>query len=387
MSRAPVESSGKPPKKSSSSPPWYGPRIWMGMTASAWFPYLARHGFRVAPSRWFSAASISLSSITNSGLFVLTKALYGRKVDATEIRHPPVFILGHWRSGTTLLHELFYCDPQFTCPTVYQCTAPSHFLVSERVALRFLRWLAPSRRAMDNMDLGLDRPQEEDFALANLGLRNPYSTIGFPNDGPQDDAFFELDDAPPEQRATFERLFLHFLKSVAYRQQDKRFALKSPPHTFRIPFLLKLFPDARFIHIVRDPYTVFPSTVHLWKTLYQTQGMQIPTYEGVEEYVLKTYERMMQRVDDTKALIAPNRYSEVRYEDLVANPLETIRSLYERLSLGDFENARPGVETYLQSHKDYKTNRYKLTPEQRASIEQRWGKYIERWGYTAPPAE
>src|SRR5687768_18104609 len=46
-----------------------------------------------------------------------------------------------------------------------------------------------------------------------------------------------------------------------------RSILKSPPHTCRVPTLLRLFPDARFVHIVRDPYAVYPSTLHLWRIL------------------------------------------------------------------------------------------------------------------------
>ena len=68
--------------------------------------------------------------------------------------------------------------------------------------------------------------------------------------------------------------------------------LKSPPHTFRLPMLQQMFPQARYIHLVRDPYDVFPSTVRLWKSLYAAQGYQRPTYAGLEEQVLETFCRM-----------------------------------------------------------------------------------------------
>jgi hypothetical protein len=56
---------------------------------------------------------------------------YGRLIDETWIDQPPVFIIGHWRSGTTYLHELMHLDSRFVSPTTYQCFAPHHFLLTQ----------------------------------------------------------------------------------------------------------------------------------------------------------------------------------------------------------------------------------------------------------------
>ena len=64
--------------------------------------------------------------------------------------------------------------------------------------------------------------------------------------------------------------------------------LKSPTHTARVRTILEVFPDAKFIHIVRDPLVLFPSTVRLWKSLSEVQGFQIPRDDAgwIERHVL-----------------------------------------------------------------------------------------------------
>ncbi len=158
--------------------------------------------------------------------------------------------------------------------------------------------------------------------------------------------------------------------------------LKSPTHTCRIPALLELFPNARFVHIVRDPYVVFPSTVNLWKSLYDTHGLQRPTFAGLEEHVFDAFTHLYARLEQSKALLAANRFHELRYEDLIADPVGQMRLLYERLELDGFKAFLPRLNDYLAASAGYKTNRYpNLSAEVRAEITRRWGPVIRQYGY------
>src|SRR5207247_10217735 len=143
-----------------------------------------------------------------------------------------------------------------------------------------------------------------------------------------------------EDLRRWERHFCGLIRHLNYKHPDKRLVLKSPPHTCRIPEILKLFPEARFVHIVRNPYAVFPSTVNLWKTLFETHGLQRPTFEGLEESVLRTFVKMYDRFEADRHLIRDSRLVETRYEDLIRDPLPQLEDLYERLELGDFAAAR-----------------------------------------------
>ena len=132
---------------------------------------------------------------------------------------------------------------------------------------------------------------------------------------------------------------------------------------------------------MRDPYAVFPSTVNLWKSMYAKHGLQVPRNEGVEEYVLRTFTHLYERLEEGKKHVRPDRFQELKYEDLVKDPLGEVRRVYERLDLGDFENVRPGLEAYVARSKGYETNKYALAPELRDLVTARWGEVIRRYGY------
>ncbi len=356
------------------------PRFWNGMTPSAWFPLLLRNRFHVSPSRVPMSVILSATAISNWFLWVYQELRFGRKIRRTEIEHDPIFIIGHWRSGTTLLHELLILDPRHTYADTYECFAPNHFLISGWLIRPTIGILLPSRRPIDNMSAGWDRPQEDEFAMCNMGVPSPYLSLIFPNHSPQNQEYFELADVPPEKLALWKRKLLWFLKCITMRR-PKRIVLKSPPHTFRIKVLLEMFPRARFIHIIRDPYVVFPSTVNLWKRLSRDQGAQVPRYEGLEEHVFDTFTRMYEVFERDRHLIDPARFCEVRYDDLVKDPVGQMRTVYEQLSLGQFEQVMPAFEQYAADKKDYQTNRYEISPETRDEITRRWSSFIERYGY------
>jgi hypothetical protein len=355
-------------------------RAWNGMPFSVWFSLMVRNRFQVGPLRIGMAFLMLVSGPVNSVFGLLQSLFLGRKIARTTVEHHPIFILGHWRTGTTLLHELLVLDPQHTFPDLYACLAPAHFVLSRRVLAPLFRWMVPDRRPMDNMPFSWERPQEDEFALCNLGARSPYLTMAFPNRPPQDQEYLTLENVPAAGLQRWKRTLLWFLKCVTVRN-PKRIVLKSPAHTCRIKVLLEMFPDARFVHIVRDPLVVFPSTVNLWKRLYKDEGFQTPRYEGLEEHVFDTLVRMYDVFERDRGLIPPRHFCEVRYEDLVADPIGQMRRIYEALDLGGFEEARPALEKHMEGQADYKRNRYEIAPELREEIARRWSAYIAKYGY------
>ncbi len=328
------------------------------------------------------AVVITVVSLFHSVLSLVERAVFGRKVARTPIRDSPIFIVGHWRTGTTLLHELLALDDRHTYPTTYECLEPNHFLLTEGFFRRWAGFLMPSKRPMDNMASGWDRPQEDEFALCMLGQPSPYLTIAFPNHPPHDPKYLDLQGLSPRELESWKRTFVGFLRRVTFRR-PRRLILKSPTHSCRIPVLLQLFPDARFVHIVRDPHVVIPSTIHLWETLYRTHGLQTPRFEGLEEKVFEDFQRLYNRLEEGKALVSPSRFHELHYEDLVANPIGCMGRLYEALGLGGFDRVRPRLEAYCEANADYSTNRYETTEAQRREIDRRCAGVIERYGYAS----
>jgi hypothetical protein len=360
------------------------PRLWEGCDFFAWLRLLARNRLAVSPRYWYIAGAVTFVSACHTALRLVQDAWYAGRPERTPLREGPLFIVGHWRTGTTLLHELLVLDDRHTYPNTYQCLAPNHFLLTERLFTRMFRWLMPSHRPMDNMPAGWDRPQEDEFALCMLGQPSPYLTIAFPNHRPQDQSALDLDHLSPRARQAWKAAFVSFLRQVSFKD-PRRLVLKSPTHSCRIPTLLELFPDARFVHIVRNPYVVFPSTINLWKTLYSTHGLQRPTFEGLEEHVFSTFTHLYERLEAGKQLVPAGQFHELRYEDLVADPIDELQRLYAGLRLDGLERALPRIEQYLARNMNYNTNRYpELSPALHAAITDRWGEVIRRYGYDKP---
>lgn len=384
MASATAETPVSPPARVPAAPPTkkeeWAPRIWQGCDFFAWLRILVRNRFAVHPRYIYIAVVITLVSLFHTFMRFWQDALYGRRVRKTVIQHAPIFIIGHWRTGTTLLHEFMILDDRHAYPTTYECLDPNDFLLTEPTFTRLFRFLIPSRRPMDNMKAGFDRPQEDEFALCMLGAGSPYLDVLFPNRMPQYLEYLDLENVPASELQSWKDLFLLFLQRITFRS-PKRLVLKSPPHTCRLRVLTEMFPDAVFVHIVRDPYVVFPSTMNLWKTFFRQQGLQKPTYAGLEEYVLGNFAHMYEQLEKTRHLVAPKRFYELRFEDLIEDPVGQMKALYEHLNLGAFEEYLPRLEAYLATIKGYETNRYALTAAQEAQITRRWGSVIEKYGY------
>jgi hypothetical protein len=359
--------------------------IWAGSGFPAWIRLLARNGFRIHWTVLHVVTYVTIVSLGHTLLRGLQNLVYGRRIANTPIDQPPIFILGHWRTGTTLLHEFLALDERHVGPSTYECMEPNHFLLTEGLVSRWMPFFSLSVRPMDNMAAGFDRPQEDEFALCNLGLPSPYLTVAFPNNPPQYEEYLDLEGIPPRALARWKRVFRRFLQELTYKHH-KRLVLKSPTHSCRVKTLLELFPDARFVHIVRDPYVVFPSTVNLWKSLYITFGLQRPTFQGLEEHVYKTFNRVYDKIEEGKGLIDFDRFYELRYEDLVGDPVGQMATLYDHLGLGGFEQVLPKLQAHVANNAGYKTNRYQLGDEQRAEITRRWGSVIRQYGYETQPA-
>ncbi|MBI2805665.1 MAG: sulfotransferase [Planctomycetes bacterium] len=377
------QSPALPPIPAAKKPEW-APRMWEGCDFFAWLGLLFRNRCAVEFRYWYIAVIVTFVSFNHTLLRLLQDAIFGRVLRKTRITQPPVFILGHWRTGTTLLHEFMIRDERFGFPTTYECMDPNHFLLTEGLFTGWLSFLMPSSRPMDNMKAGFDRPQEDEFALCMMGAGSPYSMIAFPNQPPQEQEYLDLEGVSEKGLRRWKRAFKRFLRCVTYKT-GKRLVLKSPPHTARIRTLSKMFPEAIFIHIVRDPHVVFPSTVNLWRTLFKTHGLQTPNYIGLEEFVLTTFSRMYDRLEEGKKLLGAERFYEIRYEDMIKDPTGEMKKIFDHFQLGGFDAYLPRLQEYLASIKGYETNKYQLSDDQRRVLGERWGEVIRRYGYESQP--
>jgi hypothetical protein len=272
---------------------------------------------------------------------------------ATANYRNAVVILGYWRSGTTLLHELLCLDARYTYPTTHACMNPHHFVLSEASALA--RGGSPARRPMDEMEVRPGSPQEDEFALLSLGARSPYEALLMPAILPEALKLADPRDLSLTDERRWSEVFLSFLAGVSVRGAGRPLILKSPTHGFRVATLRDLLPDARFVVIARDPLTSFESVIRMWRKMFETYslGPILPT-DDIREAVITDRLRFEAKLASGTTDMPRNRFTTIAYESLIANPVRVIEQLYQQLELGNFEVVRQSITEETERRRGYR---------------------------------
>ncbi len=337
-------------------------------------------------SRWHRWALLPPFSVYNSVMGAVEKLAYSRKVQETEIDPSPLFIIGHWRSGTTLLHNLVSLDRQFTFPNMYHVAFPHHFLLTEDVVSKFTGWMLPKSRPMDNIETGWQLPQEDEIGLCALSLISPYLMITFPEKDLYRD-LFELRNVSPQVLQEWKDTFLHFLRKVTYREQ-KPIVLKSPSHTFRVPLMLDMFPNAKFLYIHRHPYDVFRSSMHLRRALFEENTLGLLDDTPWESEIMEDFELAISCYERDRLLIPEGNLHEIRFEDLESDPLTELEQAYQGLSLPGFDALKKSLIPEVKRLEGYKKNSFSsLEPHLKRELYRRVHAMFERHGYDPEGAD
>jgi hypothetical protein len=351
-----------------------------GVTFGDWLRLLRENRFAIDVPYWPRAAFITLNSLSNSLTRQLENGLHGAAIASQKIQSP-LFVLGHWRAGTTHLHNLLAVDRQFAFPNNYQVCYPHTFLLTEALNSH-LGFLLPDHRPQDNVRLALTEPQEDEFALCVSTLLSPYTGWFFPSREASYDRYLTFRSASEEERSRWKSAFTTFLKKLTLKYQ-RPLLLKSPPHTCRIKLLLEMFPRARFIHICRNPYTVYQSTQKLYETTIRANSLQVWEKGRSEEQILQTYRVMYDAFLEEKTLIPTGQFHELSFEQLEKDPIGQLRHVYEALNIPGFDGVEPSLRLYVESLTGYRKNEYgELPRDLRQRIARAWSRYFEEWGYS-----
>jgi hypothetical protein len=323
---------------------------------------------------------ISLSSLQNLGVIWWEERFYRARVERARV-DPPLFILGIWRSGTTHLHNLLAQDRRFAYPNNYEVYFPRTFLITEKRYSKIIGRFFPDKRPQDNMTIRIDEPQEDEFALCSLTSGCFATGWAFPRRREYYDRYLTLRDLDPSELAEWKATLRAFVQKLAYTH-GRPLILKSPGHTCRIKVLLDLFPDARFVHIHRNPFDVFRSTEHMLRTVSRWWALQRPNFEDLEARILREYREVYDAHFEERPKIPPGRFHEIGFEALEADPIGQLRQLYEALALPEFGSVEPYLRRYMESVADYKKNKFfDLKPDLRDRIAREWHRSFQEWGY------
>jgi hypothetical protein len=263
----------------------------------------------------------------------------------------PLFILGLPRCGTSLLHALMGANPQVRTPLQWEVAYPSP--PPEAATFdddpRIFKYDAYMRAQLGSdyeellkaHPLGPKIPQEcGSFMTTSFQSSNPVMLSRLPS-------FYEWFKSI-DARFRYE-VHKMWLQHLSWRNPGKHWVLKIQEHMYKMPALLSVYPDAIFIQPHRDPITVIASISQLIRVIRE------PGYDRVDSIALGQ-EMLHLWWDGVKCLIDYRKahsdlpIQDMRYKDLVADPVATIRAAYTRFGWDFSPRAAVGVRRWLRDN-------------------------------------
>jgi hypothetical protein len=227
----------------------------------------------------------------------------------------------------------------------------------------------------------MDSAAEDEFALCVLTRISPLLGWVYPNRHEYYDRHLTLDELSEEERERWRQALLLFVRKLTLKYR-RPLVLKSPPHTARIRLLLELFPGAKFVHIHRDPFTVFLSSRHTFLSNAPFCALERPILDDLDEWILRQYRTMYDAYFAQREAIPPDHFHELAFHQLEADPVGEVERLYTSLAISNFHEVRPRLEAYVRSLAGYRKNAHPaLTEHLRARIAEAWEPCFRAWGY------
>jgi hypothetical protein len=300
----------------------------------------------------------------------------------------PIVITGLGRTGTTLLHDLLAQDPANRVPMQWELmysVPPPETASYERdprleQVRREITVMGEADPAFPHMhELAADLPTECIYIFAHQ-----FATDMFIGEFhvPSYAMWTGTTDLLPAYR--YHRRFLQLLQW----RHPGRWALKAPSHLSRLKELFAVYPDARVAITHRDPLRVIGSLASLMATLHRMRSDHVD-YRGMVEGMAFGFsylvDKMMKQRDT--GVGHDGRIVDVRYADLVRDPVGTVRSLYERWGMAFDETLAARIRQRLaaQKHGQKGAHRYSFaeTGLELATQRAKFAAYLERYGIPA----
>lgn len=315
----------------------------------------------------------------------------------TQVR-APIYILATPRSGTTFLHRMLCADAQFSWIKLYHTIFPSVLLYKLFAALGVLdrKIGSPLQRLLGLLEgqafkgwegihaTGLSK-SEEDEQYWVYTLMTPASTLLFPWLKETPEVGF-VDRLPEPKRQKLGRYYLQNLQRHAYASGSQYTLLaKNALAIGRLRTQMEVTPDMRVVHLVRHPYEAIASMISMftapWKA-HSPDKVADPEYTGQIANLLIEYYRYMLQL---KQELPPERYIEVRYEDLIAEPKAVVERIYQQFKLPMTVEYQQWLEAEVNKSRSYKSSHsYSLQDFglNEAQIAEQAADLFEHYGFT-----
>jgi len=319
---------------------------------------------------------------------LLENVNYRDAIQNHRLNKDPIFIIGHWRSGTSFLQYMLGKDPHIGYLSKFDAVFPDVCLRYEEIFKSLIDRLSrfsSLSKAADRISINIDwdSPSEIEIALTTMiSPASPHWGHIFPEQSwTHFDKYFFFEGVTDPELKRWERDYNYLVKKISLKNNGRQLVLKSPGNAARIKKLLGLYPNARFIFIHRNPYDVYYSNVKLWNVFLDNLSLQTIPRGKVRDRIIRMYQKLMKRYLEHRELVPKGQLVEVRFEDFVQQPLEEMRSIYENLELSDYERALPEFRAFAQKHSDRSSSSYTYEEDVIELINEQWKFAFDEWEY------
>lgn len=314
---------------------------------------------------------------------------YDHRISKSPGPNDPLFILGHYRSGTSLLQKLLASDSRFGYLSYYHALFPNASVLLGTRFQYFCQWIIDTIKVanpfFNHQRLHLTDPDEEDdFLMNRVSPYSAYWGFVFPKRWKE---WLNGDTQLSNEkfRKCWKEEYNNILKHIKRENNGLGPLLKNPPNTEKVEILLEMFPQAKFIYIFRNPFELYYSVKKMWKqVILKYYSLQRISDTELDEIIFGHYNHLVGQYESVKRLIPKGQLVEISYENLIADPITCMQEIYTKLELPDFTVAQARINNQLDKEKMYQTSSYRFRADDLDRIKARWGKFIDLYGYKAP---
>ncbi|KRE33545.1 hypothetical protein ASG82_20825 [Mycobacterium sp. Soil538] len=301
---------------------------------------------------------------------------------------PPVVIAGLPRTGTTHLHNMLAAGPTFRTMQYWESVEPFLLPAEDGVepdprrarmelAVSMMDLLIPHFRSMHEMTT--DHVHEEIQLLANDFSTMLMETLA--HVPAWRDHYMRSDQTPHYEYLRTQ------LKAMQFLRGGRRWLLKSPQHLEQLPVLDRVFPGVVVVCTHRDPVPVVLSMLAM--VVYAARMYSAaPPVRAIAAAWVDRLERMLAALIRDRDLIGPERSTDIRFDDFMADQVGTAEQVYALAGEPMTDEARAAIDAYQVAHQRNRFGRVVTSCEMFGVEEQdlirRFAPYAERFGVLSP---
>ncbi|MBI9053421.1 MAG: sulfotransferase [Bacteroidales bacterium] len=351
-----------------------------GMRLSRFIKLIFKNGMALYPKYFIRFLFLLQNGVWASIFYRKEKKLFKQKIEQHSLSDNPIIIVGHWRTGSTFLHQLLALDKNLITTNVFQGSIPDSFLSSRKSYEPIMGRALKGTRPMDQVKLSMDEPLEDEYALFRLSSYSPLERLIFPK---SKEYFLNLFPGfLPEGKKLKEwkEALVYFYKKLTLLN-NKTILIKNPFHSYRIKVLNEIFPNARYIHIIRNPHKVVPSTIRMWDIVGKQNAMNTKWQKPSVKDTAGLYKSMLLKLEDDLKTIPESRCCEIKFEDLEKDPISHVKGIYKQLNVQFSSEFEQQMSDFLLGVKEYKKNKYEMPEDDKLEINEILGQWMNQKKY------